>query len=225
MPQDLVIREPRERVVLVTGFEPFGGEKVNPSWEVCRLLPAAIAGMRVEKQRVPCEFGRAIEVTCAAIERHKPGLVVCLGQAGGRSRLGVERVAINVDDARAPDNAGAQPIDEPVATNGPPAYFATLPVKAMVAGMRAAGVPAELSNTAGTYVCNHLMYGVLHFLAGTAAAARAGFIHVPYSEEQVLDKAGIPAMSIASMARGIEAAISAAAKHARDIHTVEGTID
>ena len=228
MPAELLVREREERgdgVVLVTGFEPFGGESLNPSWEICRLLPKSIGGLRVEAVKIPCEFGRAIEVAGAAIERHRPGLVVCIGQAGGRSRLGVERVAINVDDARAPDNAGAQPIDRPVAADGPPAYFATLPVKAMVAGIRAAGIPAELSNSAGTYVCNHLMYGVLHFVATAGGGARAGFIHVPYSEDQVLDKAGIAAMSVTSMVRGIEAAIATAARHEQDLHTVEGTLD
>jgi pyroglutamyl-peptidase len=215
----------RKPAVLVTGFEPFGGEHVNPSWEICGALPDTIAGQRVVKLRVPCEFRRAIDVASAAIEQHDPALVICLGQAGGRSRLGVERVAINVDDARAPDNAGQQPIDEPIASDGPPAYFATLPVKAMVAAMRKAGVPAELSNTAGTYVCNHVMYGVLHFLASSRRKARAGFIHVPYSEEQVLDKAGVAAMSIDSMARGIEAGIAAAVATGKDIRAVEGTLD
>src|SRR5205085_6930247 len=119
-------------VVLVTGFDPFGGEKTNPSWDVCTRLPKEIAGLRVETQRVPCEFRRSIEVLAEAIERHQPELVILLGQAGGRSRIGVERVAINVDDARIADNAGAQPVDESIAANGPPAYFSTLPVKAMV---------------------------------------------------------------------------------------------
>ncbi len=225
VPAELVVGAGDSGVVLVTGFEPFGGEKVNPSWEICRRLPATIAGLGVETVRVPCEFRRAIEVVAAAIERHRPTLVVCVGQAGGRSRLGVERIAINVDDARAPDNAGAQPIDEPIARDGPPAYFATLPVKAMVAAMREAGVPAELSNTAGTYVCNHLMYGVLHLLAASGSATRAGFVHVPYAEAQVLDKAGLAAMSLESMARGIEAGSAAAAGHERDIRIAEGTLD
>lgn len=239
VPTELLIRnappEPREprarkaarsgRVMLVTGFEPFGGERSNPSWDVAAMLPDTIAGLRVERCRVPCEFGRAIEVVADAIERLEPELVLCLGQAGGRSRLGVERVAINVDDARAPDNAGAQPIDEPIAANGPPAYFATLPVKAMVAAMRQAGAPAELSNTAGTYVCNHLMYGVLHLIAASGGAARAGFVHVPYSESQVIDKAGIAGMALATMARGIEAALAAACARRTDIATAEGTLD
>jgi pyroglutamyl-peptidase len=173
---------------------------------------------------VPCEFRRAIEVVAEAIERLHPVLVVCLGQAGGRLRLGVERVAINIDDARIPDNSGVQPIDELIAPNGPPAYFASLPVKAMAAAMRAAGAPAEVSNTAGTYVCNHLMYGVLHYLAASGHRARAGFIHVPYSEEQVLDKPNTPGMALATMLKGIRAALAAAREHRHDIKASEGAL-
>jgi pyroglutamyl-peptidase len=214
-----------EDVVLVTGFEPFGGEKTNPSWEICNRLPREIAGLRVEICRVPCEFRRSIEVVAAAIEKHRPALVVCLGQAGGRAHLSVERVAINIDDARTADNAGAQPVDESIASNGPPAYFATLPVKAMASAMRAAGVPTEVSNSAGTYVCNHLMYGVLHFLAASGSDTRAGFIHVSYAEEQVLDKPAIPAMAVASMTRGVEAGIAAARTTAQDLKIAGGTLD
>jgi pyroglutamyl-peptidase len=199
-----------EQVVLVTGFEPFGGEKSNPSWDICNRLPREIAGLRVEICRVPCEFRRAIETVASAIEKHRPALVVCLGQAGGRAHMSVERVAINIDDSRIADNGGAQPVDEAIAPNGPPAYFATLPVKAMAKAMGAAGVPTEVSNSAGTYVCNHLMYGVLHYLAASGLGAHAGFIHVPYSEEQVLDKPAIASMAIATMAKGVEAGIAAA---------------
>jgi pyroglutamyl-peptidase len=212
------------RVVLVTGFDPFAGEPTNPSWDICRMLPGTIAGLRVETLRVPCEFRRAIDVVSKAIERHRPALVVCLGQAGGRSHLSVERIAINVDDARAPDNGGNQPVDAPIAADGPPAYFATLPIKAMTAAMRRAGAPTEVSNSAGTYVCNHLMYGVLHFIATNSIHARAGFIHVPYAESQVIDKAGTAAMALATMAKGVEAGIAAAAAHARDIRVSEGAI-
>jgi pyroglutamyl-peptidase len=214
-----------DEVVLVTGFEPFGGEASNPSWDICNRLPREIAGMRVEICRVPCEFRRSIEAVAAAIERHRPSLVVCLGQAGGRTHLGVERVGINVDDARIPDNAGSQPVDEAIASNGPPAYFATLPVKAMVAAMRAAGAPTTVSNSAGTYVCNHLMYGVLHYLAASGIEARAGFIHVPYAEEQVLDKPDMASMALATMTRGVEAAIAAARAHSRDLKIAGGTLD
>ena len=211
-------------VVVVTGFEPFNGEKSNPSWEICRQL-GELAGMRIETCLIPCEFRRAIEVVAEAIERLHPTLVVCLGQAGSRQRMGVERVAINIDDARIPDNAGAQPVDEFIAANGPPAYFASIPVKAMVLAMRAAGVPAEVSNSAGTFVCNHLMYGVLHYLAESGHRARAGFIHVPYSEEQVLDKPNTPSMAIATMVKGIRAAIVAAHEHRHDIRAAEGALD
>jgi pyroglutamyl-peptidase len=221
-------------VVLVTGFQPFGGESENPSWTVCTQLPSTIAGLRVETCRVPCEFRRAIEIVAEAIDRHRPSLVVCLGQAGGRAHLGVERVAINVDDARIADNAGAKPIDERIARDGPPAYFATLPIKAMVAAMRAANVPAEVSNSAGTYVCNHLMYGVLHHLSTLTPtlsqgrgrpSVRAGFIHVPYSEAQVVDKPAIAGMAIATMVRGVEVAIAAAAEHTEDLKVEGGALD
>ena len=209
-------------LVLVTGFEPFGGEDTNASWEVCKLLPASIGSARIETLKVPCEFRRAIETVARAIERSNPAIVICIGQAAGRAQLSMERVGINIDDARAPDNAGSRPIDEPIAANGPSAYFATVPIKAMAGAARAAGVPAEVSNTAGTYVCNHLLYGVLHYLAASGLAARAGFIHVPYAERQVLDKPGAPSMPVATMARGIEAAIGAALENATDMKVSEG---
>lgn len=212
VPEKLLLREPRggtnEPVVLVTGFEPFGGERANPSWEICMRLPRLVGGLRVATCRVPCEFGRSIAVLEEAIARLRPAAVVLLGQAGGRAHVCVERVAINVDDSRLPDNAGACPVDAAVVAGGPPAYFATLPVKAIVGAMRKAGVPAEVSNSAGTYVCNHLMYGVLHYLAANGSQARAGFVHVPYAEEQVLDKPGVAALSLATMVRGVEAALS-----------------
>ena len=215
----------RPRGVLVTGFEPFGGEDVNPSWEICRALPAAIGRAPIETLLVPTEFRRAIEVTAAAIERDDPAVVVLLGQAGGRACLSVERVAINVDDARIADNAGWQPVDEPVAPAGPAAYFATVPVKAMTAAIREAGIPAEVSNSAGTFVCNHLFYGVLHFLAASGRDARAGFIHVPWLESQAVARPGEPAMALATMVRGVEAAIAAALEFARDVKMAAGTLD
>ncbi|HEX4333777.1 MAG TPA: pyroglutamyl-peptidase I [Usitatibacter sp.] len=229
VPAELRIAAPSRgegrQVVLVTGFEPFGGEKVNPSWDVCLQLPDEIAGLRVERLRLPCEFRSSIQAVAEAIERAHPSIVVCLGQAGGRARIGVERVAINVDDARIPDNAGAQPVDELVAANGPPAYFASLPVKAMAAAIRAAGAPAEVSNSAGTFVCNHVMYGVLHYLAASGSRARAGFIHVPFSEEQAIGKHDVPAMSLATMVKGVAAAIAAAHENRHDIHIAEGSLD
>lgn len=213
------------RPVLVTGFEPFGGEDVNPSWEICRALPKTIGRSPIERLRVPTAFGLAVETVSDAIRRLDPAVVILLGQAGGRSAVCVERVAINVDDARIADNAGAQPIDEAIAPAGPAAYFATVPVKAMVAAMREAGVPAEVSNTAGTFVCNHLLYGVLHFLAIGARRARAGFIHVPWLDSQALARPGEPSMALATMARGVEAAIAAALKTPIDVKMAAGKLD
>jgi pyroglutamyl-peptidase len=211
--------------VLVTGFAPFGGEPVNPSWQVAQALPATIGGARIAKCLVPTEFRRAIAAVAEAIEERRPDIVVCLGQAGGRMRMSVERIGINIDDAAIPDNAGAQPIDEPVAQPGPAAYFATVPVKAMVEAMRAAGVPAEVSNSAGTFVCNHLLFGVLHYIASQGLATRAGFIHVPYAEEQVLDKPGKPAMAVETMTRGVAAAIAAAVTCKTDPKLAGGALD
>jgi pyroglutamyl-peptidase len=211
--------------LLVTGFEPFGGEDVNPAWEICRDLPEAIGASRVHVLQVPCEFRAAIEVVAAEIERLEPVIVLSLGLAGGRAAMSVERVAINVDDARIDDNAGNAPIDEPVASGGPAAYFSTLPVKAMVAAMRAADVPAIVSNTAGTFVCNHLMYGVLHFLAGSGRRARAGFIHVPWLDEQAIARPAEPSMALATMVRGVEAALSAALANPVDLRSGDGRLD
>jgi len=212
-------------VVLVTGFEPFGGETVNPSWEACTQLARRVGGARIVTLRVPTVFGQAVAAVAGAIARHEPALVLMLGQAGGRAPLSVERVAINVDDARIADNAGAQPIDEPVAHDGPAAYFATVPVKAMVAAMRAAGVPAEVSNSAGTFVCNHLLYGVLHFLAASGRRVRAGFIHVPWLESQAVARPGEPGMALSTMVRGVEAALAAALEHRVDVKMAAGKLD
>ena len=213
------------RCVLVTGFTPFGGERTNPSWEIVRALPDCVAGYRVEKLRVATEFGKATGATTKAIDTLQPAIVLCFGQAGGRTRIGVERIAINVDDARIADNAGNQMIDQTIRTDGPAAYFCTVSIKAMVAAMTKAGVPAEVSNTAGTFVCNHLIYGVLHHIAINKHAARAGFIHVPYLESQVLDKPNAAAMSLATMITGGKAAIMAAIKNKTDLKLSGGALD
>ena len=168
-----------------------------------------IADAQIVKCTVPVVFGKAIETVCAAIDRENPDAVLCIGQAGGCFGLTPERVAINVDDARIPDNDGNQPVDRPIAAEGATAYFATLPIKAMVEAIQRAGVPASLSNTAGTYVCNHLMYGVLHHLACFHPTVRGGFMHVPYLHEQVKDKPNTPSLSVSEIAAGIEAALEA----------------
>jgi len=212
------------RRVLVTGFTPFGGEDTNPSWEIVKQLPDSIAGYRIEKLRVPTEFGKAIDVASRAIDKWQPQVVLCFGQAGGRSHMSVERVAINVDDARIADNAGNRIIDEPIRANAPAAYFCTVPVKAMVAGMTRAGVPAEVSNSAGTFVCNHLIYGVLHHIATQGYAMRAGFVHVPFMESQILERRDTASMSLPTMIAGAKAAIMAAVRNKTDLKLVGGTL-
>lgn len=213
------------RRVLVTGFTPFGGEAINPSWELVRELPDTIAGYRIEKLKVPTEFVKAIDIAAAAIDKFQPQVVLCFGQAGGRSRMSVERVAINVDDARIADNAGKQLIDEPIRSNAPAAYFCTVPVKAMVAGMTRASVPAEMSNSAGTFVCNHLIYGVLHHIATSGYATRAGFIHVPFLESQIVDRPDTPSLSLPTMVAGAKAAIMAAVRNKTDLKLVGGALN
>ncbi|MBR4081194.1 MAG: pyroglutamyl-peptidase I [Clostridia bacterium] len=207
--------------LLLTAFEPFGGATVNPAQEALRLVPDRAGKAEILRLEVPVVFGKAIDVVTEAIDRLRPDAVLCIGQAGGRAALTLERIAINVDDASIPDNAGNRPIDAPVVPGAPAAYFATLPIKAITARIRERGLPAALSNTAGTFVCNHLMYGVLHHLAVRHPGVRGGFMHVPYAPAQTLDRPA-PSMSIPDIARGIEAAAAAIADTAEDIAASEG---
>ncbi|MBQ4264503.1 MAG: pyroglutamyl-peptidase I [Clostridia bacterium] len=207
--------------LLLTAFDPFGGSSVNPALEAVKLVSDRVGPAQIIKLEVPTVFGQSIAVVSAAIEAERPDAVLCIGQAGGRIGLTPERVAINISDASIPDNAGNQPIDIPVFENGPAAYFSTLPVKSMVKSIRDAGLPAALSNTAGTFVCNHLMYGVLHTLAVSYPGVRGGFMHVPFAHSQVLDRT-MPSMSCPDIARGIEAAIAAIAENEEDIPSLEG---
>ena len=157
--------------VLLTGFDPFGGESVNPAFEAIKLLPDTIAGAEIVKVEIPTEFTRSISCVEAAIKEHNPDVVIDVGQAGGRACVTVEKVGINLADARIPDNAGEQPSDEPLQADGPTAYFATIPVKAMVQNVREHGLPCHVSFTAGTYVCNCVMYNVLHLCAKASTMA------------------------------------------------------
>ena len=208
--------------LLLTGFTPFAGETINPALEAVKHVKPEITGMEIVKLEVPTVFGESVRLVAEAIEREKPDFVLSVGQAGGRAAVTPERVAINVDDAWIPDNAGQQPIDVPIFADGENAYFATLPVKAMAEAIQKAGLPAALSNTAGTFVCNHLMYGVLHHLHQNHKSAKAGFIHVPYIPEQTADKPGVPSMPLDDIVRALEAAISAIPAHETDIKTAYG---
>lgn len=210
--------------LLLTAFDPFGGETVNPAQEAVKMVSSRVGNVEIIKCVVPTVFGKSIETVAAAIEDCRPDAVLCIGQAGGRADLTPERIAINLDDASIADNEGNRPVDTPIFPDGKPAYFSTLPVKAMVAAIRAAGIPASLSNTAGTFVCNHLMYGVLYTLEKYYPGVRGGFLHVPYIPSQVTGGRGIPSMSAADIVRGLEAAIAAIGENGRNITVSEGKI-
>ena len=213
--------------VLLTGFEPFGGESVNPSWEAVRALDGERSGGGlVVARRLPCVFGTALDVLVAAIDELRPRLVVCVGQAGGRTGMSLERVAINVDDGRIADNAGRQPIDAPVVAGAPAAYFSTLPIKAVVRDLRAAGVPASVSNTAGTFVCNHAFYGLMHRLAADGrGAARGGFIHIPLLPAQAARLPDSPSMALDVVIEGLRIAVATALAVENDIVETGGRLD
>lgn len=214
------------RTILVTGFEPFGGSDINPSWDAVAELPEEIAGARIVTRQLPCAFGQSVEVVERACAELEPDAIVLVGLAAGRAGITPERVAINVDDARIPDNAGQKPLDRPIAAHGPAAYFSTLPVKAMVEAIREEGLPASLSNSAGTFVCNHVMYGVLHHLAcSESSGVLAGFIHVPAVPDMLGDDTTTPTLTRAEITRGLHAALEALVKHgAKDVTADLGTL-
>lgn len=198
--------------ILITAFEPFGGEDRNPSLEALQRLPETIGGARIHKLALPTAFHDAPRQAIAALDAHRPDAVICLGQAGGRAGITVERVAINVDDARIPDNLGQQPVDAPIAKDGPAAYFTTLPIKNMAAAMTEADIPASISNSAGTYVCNHLTYVLLHHAATTGLNTKIGFIHVPFMASQAEGRTPpVPFLSLDSIVAGIISAVAALA--------------
>ena len=210
--------------ILVTGFDPFDGEKVNPALEAVKSLPSEIHGAEVHWVAIPTVFYQSAEVLEAEINRYHPDAVLCIGQAGGRASLTPERVAINQDDARIPDNQGNQLIDTPIRLDGQAAYFSTLPIKAMVQAIKEEGLPATVSNTAGTFVCNHLMYQALYLADKKFPNMRAGFMHIPYMTEQVVNKPNTASMNLTDIVRGIEAAIGAIVDYKdKDIKLVGGT--
>lgn len=195
--------------ILVTGFDPFGQDTMNPAIEAVKRLPDTISGAEIIKLEIPTVFNKSAEVTREAMAKHDVDYVLNIGQAGGRFDLTPERVAINLDDARIPDNEGNQPIDVEIKDDGESAYFSQHPVKAMVTAIKNAGLPASVSNTAGTFVCNHIMYQSLYLTHKEFPKAKAGFMHVPFLPEQVLERPGMPAMSLEDITRGIVAAIEA----------------
>ena len=198
--------------ILLTGFDPFGGETINPSWEaVCRT--SAPEGVELVKLQVPTVFGTSVEVVAEAVRREKPDAVVCVGQAGGRTAVTPERVAVNCMDASIGDNRGFIPKDVPVREGGPDGLLSTLPVKAMVEAVCRAGVPCQLSNTAGTFVCNQLMYGVLLLCREEFPDTGAGFIHLPFLPQQTARKPGYASMSLGDMVTALEAALGAIRDH------------
>ena len=212
--------------LLLTAFTPFDGERINPALEAVKLVKDKIGNLEIVKLEVPTVFGKSIQLVFDAIDKEKPDFVLSIGQAGGRAEITPERVAINLNDARIPDNEGNQPIDEPIFSDGENAYFSTLPVKAMVEAIRKEGLPSSLSNSAGTYVCNHLMYGVLYYLdKRPSTSMKAGFIHVPYIPEQTKNKKEMPALELSEIVRGLEAAITAIAINETDKKLAYGQND
>lgn len=195
--------------ILMTGFEPFGGEEINPSYEALKLLPEKIDNAGIHIRRLPVVFGKNGALLEQSIEELDPDIIICVGQAGGRCGLTFEKIAINCQNASVPDNAGNQPHDEPVIEAGQAAYFATLPLQQMVSACKNAGFKAGISYHAGTYVCNDTMYRLLHLLASGASKARGGFIHVPYVPEQVHD-GKTSSQSLEETARCLECAVKAA---------------
>lgn len=207
------------KTILLTGFEPFNKASINPSWEAVKELKGWRNGeFAVEVRQLPCVFGLANRVMAGLLEELKPDVVIATGQAGGRPELSVERVAINVDDASIEDNDGQQPVDAAIVEGGPAAYFSTLPIKAIVREMRERGLRAGVSQTAGTFVCNHVFYGLLHNTADSPV--RAGFIHVPFLPEQA--GKGVPSMTLDEIVEGLRAAVIASVSAESDIAEAGG---
>jgi pyroglutamyl-peptidase len=211
--------------ILLTGFTPFDNQEINPSWEAVRALDGKYIGdHQVVSRLLPTAFADSQRELDSMVSEFEPSILLGVGQAGGRSRLSLERVAINVQDARIADNAGAQPIDEAVVAGGPAAYFSTLPIKAMLKALLDEGLPAEVSNTAGTFVCNHVAYLMLH-IAASHRGMRAGFIHIPYLPAQAAHVSNAPSMSKDDVVKGLSMALEVAVKRNVDERFGAGALD
>ncbi len=209
---------------LMTGFDPFGDESMNPSYEIVKRLPDIIEGCHIIKKEMPTVFNESIKELQKVMENEKPDFVICIGQAGGEYVMRVERVALNLDEARIADNIGQQPHDKPIRLDGEMAYLATLPTKAIVKDMLDANIPAILSYSAGTFVCNHLLYGLMYTINEKYPRIRGGFIHVPFLPEQVLNKKDTPFMTLDMMIEAIIVAIKATINNNVDIESKGGTL-
>ena len=210
--------------ILVTGFDPFGGEPINPAIESVKKLPDNIAGAEIIKLEIPTVKKKSIEKIEKAIEEYNPDVILSIGQAGGRFDISIERIGINLDDFRIPDNEGNQIIDEPIFPDGENSYFVKLPVKAMVQNVQKNNIPASVSYTAGTFVCNHVLYGVLYLIEKKYKGKKSGFIHIPFLPQQVVDKRNMPSMELNTIVKGLTAAIEAIVKNNEDIKEVGGTV-
>lgn len=210
--------------ILVSGFDPFGGESINPSIEAVKRLPDSINGVEIIKLEIPTVIGKSIDKLTQAVETYLPDVVLCVGQAGGRSDISVERIAINIDDCRIKDNEGNQPIDEPIVFNGPDAYFLTSPIKSIVSNLQAQGIPTSVSNSAGTFICNHVAYGMAHLAKTKYPNMRTGFIHIPFIPEQVLNKSNMPSMPLDQIIKALETAILTISEVNEDIKETGGKI-
>jgi pyroglutamyl-peptidase len=209
---------------LLTGFDPFGGENVNPAFEAVKMVSDTIQGYEIIKLELPTVYKKSVQILDDAIEKYQPDYVLAIGQAGGRSAIAVERVGINIDDARIKDNEGNQPIDEIIFEDGQTAYFSNLPIKAMVEAMQKKGIPSIVSNSAGTFVCNHILYSIMYLVDKKYSGVKGGFIHVPFIPEQVISKPNQPSMALEMITKGIEVAIETAIQESKDKKIVGGSI-
>lgn len=209
---------------LITGFDPFGDDKINPSYEAVKRLADEIAGVEVIKKQIPTVFGDAITKVGEYVKKYNPDFVLCVGQAGGRFDITVERVAINLDDARIEDNNGNQPIDEVIKEDGENAYFSNFPIKTIVENLKNNSLPASVSNSAGTFVCNHVMYGLMHMIDKEYNSIKGGFVHVPFIPEQVVGKKNLPYMTLEELTKGLTIVIETIIRCKEDIKITGGTI-
>jgi pyroglutamyl-peptidase I len=210
--------------ILVTGFDPFGEDKINPAIESVKKLPDEIKGVKIIKLEIPTVYMKSLEKIDEAIKEYNPDVILSIGQAGGRPDITVERVGINVDDYRIKDNEGNQPIDTKIYDDGENAYFSNLPIKAIVENIRKNNIPASISNTAGTFVCNHVLYGVQYLLDKKYPNKKSGFIHIPFLPEQVINRPNTPSMSISTIVKALTLALEAIIENGSDKKISGGTI-